>query len=362
MRRAVLGFTERAVLANEAARWRTSAVVLLAATAIATIFFSFAAAAEPITLKLSFFTSDRSSIYQCYVKPFVEAVDAKGQGLVQIKVYFSGAISPALTEQARLVLDGAADLAWVVPGYAPKQFPDVSVMELPGLFRSERESSLIFARLADAGAFEGYQKFFVVGAFDSAGVSIHSRKPIARLSDLKGQTIRVNNSIAGSTMRKLGAVPVRLPVNQTMDALSQGKIDGVAVPPRLLLEFGFGRLATHHYLLKLGGAPVTLVMSREKFSGLPPRVQEIIREYSGDWLSERGAACFDAKNRETVAQLKADARRTVVEPSSADVAAADRVFQSVTEEWAAQSPRNRELLALARAEIAKLRSQNETRP
>ena len=320
------------------------------------------AAADPVTLKLSFITSDRSSLYQCYVEPFVDAVNAGGVGIVQIKVYFSGAISPAMTEQARLALDGAADLVYVVPGYTPKQFPDVSVLELPGVFRNEREASLVFARLAAAGAFEGYQKFLVVGAFVTIGESIDSRKPIATLAELEGQRLRVNNSITSSAIRMLGAVPTLVPVNQTMDALSQGKLDGVTVPPALLFEFGFGRLATHHYLLEFGGAPVTLVMSREKFASLPPRAQEIIRKYGGDWLSERGADCFVAKNRETVAQLKADARRTVVEPSSADVAAADRVFQSVTEEWAAQSPRNRELLALARAEIAKLRSQNETRP
>ncbi len=320
------------------------------------------AAADPVTLKLSFITSDRSSIYQCYVKPFVDAVNADGAGIVQIKVYFSGAISPKMTEQARLALDGVADLAYVVPGYTPKQFPDVSVLELPGLFRNERESSLVFARLAAAGAFEGYRKFFVVGAFVTIGESIDSRKPIATLAELKGQRIRVNNSITGSAIRKLGAVPTLLPVNQAMDALSQGKIDGVTVPPSLLFEFGFGRLTTHHYLLELGGATVSLVMNREKFASLPPRGQEIIRKYSGDWLSERGAACFDAKNRETVAQLKADGRRTVVEPSSADVAAARRVFASVTEEWAAQSPHNRELLALVKAEIAKLRSSTEVRP
>ena len=121
-------------------------------------------------------------------------------------------------------------------------------------------------------------------------------------------------------------------------------------------------LLAHHYLLKFGGAPISLVMNREKFASLAPPAQEIIRKYSGDWLSERGAACFEAKNRETVAQLKADRRRTVVEPSPADLATARSVFASVIEEWAAKSPHNRELLALVRAEIAKLRSSKETRP
>jgi hypothetical protein len=95
---------------------------------------------------------------------------------------------------------------------------------------------------------------------------------------------------------------------------------------------------------------------------MPRPVREIIRKYSGEWLSEQGASCFEAKNREMAARLKADRRRTVVEPSSADLATARSVFASVVEEWAAKSPHNRELLTLVRAEIAKLRSSKETRP
>lgn len=36
-------------------------------------------AAEPVILELSFFTSDRSNIYQCQIKPFVDAVNADAQ-------------------------------------------------------------------------------------------------------------------------------------------------------------------------------------------------------------------------------------------------------------------------------------------
>ena len=95
----------------------------LAAVALVLSLVPALAAADPVTLKFSFVTSDRSNIYQCYLKPFVDAVNADGAGIVQIKVYFSGAISPAMTEQARLALDGAADLAYVVPGYTPQAIP-----------------------------------------------------------------------------------------------------------------------------------------------------------------------------------------------------------------------------------------------
>ena len=51
------------------------------------------ATAAPIELKFSFFTSDRSNIYQNTIKPFVDAVNDEGKGLIEIKMYFSGAIS-----------------------------------------------------------------------------------------------------------------------------------------------------------------------------------------------------------------------------------------------------------------------------
>ena len=289
------------------------------------------AAAEPITLKLSFFTSDRSNIYQCQIKPFVDAVNADGGDLVQIKVYFSGAISPVQSEQPQLVRDGMADLANVAPGYSPQLFPDTAVLELPGLFRDQREASLVFTRLIEAGALKGYKDFFVVGAFVSAGESIHSRKPIARLADLKGQTIRVNNEIEAATLRKLGAVPRLLPLNRTMEALNKGELDGATVPPPMLFEFGYGRVTGNHYLLQLGGAPVTILMNRQKLMALPARAQEIIRKYSGAWLAEQEAACFEIKNREVIERLKADRRRKVMEPSPADLATARGVFSSVVE-------------------------------
>ena len=88
----------------------------LAVVALALSLVPALAVADPVTLKLSFFTSDRSNIYQCQIKPFVEAVNADGAGVVQIKVYFSGTLSPVLADQPKLVLDGTADLAIAVPG------------------------------------------------------------------------------------------------------------------------------------------------------------------------------------------------------------------------------------------------------
>ena len=291
-----------------------------ATTVALTLMMSLAARAEPIQLKLSFFTSDRSSIYQNSIKPFVDAVNRDGEGLVDIKVYFSGAISRNQADQPKLVADGTADLALVVPGRTPKIFPDTAVMELPGLYYDQLQASLVYNRLIELGALEGYKEFYVVGAFVADAESIHSRKPIASIDGLRGLAIRTNNNIEAATLERFGAKPVPLAINETTDAISAGKIDGATFPTSMLFEFGVARIVRYNYMIQLGGVPTVLIMNRKKFESLPAQAQAIIRKYSGKWLAEQSAAAFDALDKKTLAQLEADPRRKVVFPSSSDLA------------------------------------------
>src|SRR5258708_37544490 len=78
------------------------------------------AAADPITLKLAFFSSDRQGSYLEAVKPFVDAVNASG--VLHIDVYLSGSLGKSYRGQAQLVLDGGADIAFVNPGRTPELF------------------------------------------------------------------------------------------------------------------------------------------------------------------------------------------------------------------------------------------------
>jgi TRAP-type C4-dicarboxylate transport system substrate-binding protein len=119
------------------ARWALMACILLPA----------AAAAEPVKLKLAFFTSDRISLYVDMIRPFVDAVNNEAPDQLQIEVYSSGVLGKAPAQQAQLVLDGVADIALVIPG-ATDRFPDNAVVEMPGLFRGLREATMTFTALA----------------------------------------------------------------------------------------------------------------------------------------------------------------------------------------------------------------------
>jgi TRAP-type C4-dicarboxylate transport system substrate-binding protein len=126
---------------------RASRFIALAATLA---LVPSVACAEPVKLKLSFFTSDRSVAYQAAIKPFVDAVNAEGKDVVQIEVFLSGALGRVQRELPQLVLGGGADIAFIVPGQNPERFPDNGIVELPGLFADVRQATFTYTRMVAA--------------------------------------------------------------------------------------------------------------------------------------------------------------------------------------------------------------------
>ena len=141
-------------------------------------------------LKMAYFSSDRSTTYLAAIKPFVDAVNAEAAGLVQIDVGFSGTLGRDPAQQLQLVLEGTADLAFVVPGYTPARFPDNTIIELPGLFGGIREATLVYTGLIAAGELRGYDDLFVIGAFATEPETIYTRPPASSLAALEGMRIR----------------------------------------------------------------------------------------------------------------------------------------------------------------------------
>jgi TRAP-type C4-dicarboxylate transport system substrate-binding protein len=330
--------------------------VLVRFALFAFVILPCVAAAEPIELKLALFSSDRSMTYLAAVKPFVDAVNSEGKGLVQIVLYAGGVLGKEIAQQPQTILDGKADIAFVVPGYTPDRFPDNSVVELPGLFSDAREATLVYTRLIALNALKGYEDFVALGAYVTEPETIHSRLPIASIEDLKGKKIRVNNPSEADTLAKLGAIPVPLPINQVTDAISSGAIDAVAVARTPLSDYGIKRVATNHYFLGINGAPLALLMNRKKFEALPKPAQDIIRKYSGEWTATRFIQTYGQSDTQVMEQLKSDPKRTVIYPSASDLEIAHIAFKSVVAQWTAQNSHNRELLKLTETEIGLLRA------
>jgi TRAP-type C4-dicarboxylate transport system substrate-binding protein len=312
--------------------------------------------ADPVTLKLAFFSSDRSTTYLATVKPFVDAVNAEGKGLVEIVLYSGGVLGRDIARQPQVVLDGEADIAFVVPGYSPVRFSDNSVLELPGLFRNTREGTEVYTRLIAENILKGYEDFVVIGAYITEPATIHSRTPINSIEDLKGKRLRVNNPGEAVALERLGALPVQMEIIRIAAGISSGTIDGAAVPKTPLNDYGIKRVVTNHYLLGTSGSPLALVMSRKAFDALPKPAKDIIRKYSGEWAAARFIESYDRSDELTLEQLESDPKRNVVFPSSSDLDLAQSIFKSVIADWLKNEPRHQKLLGKAETELTKLRT------
>src|ERR1700688_2743315 len=149
-------------------------VSLLRVATIAFILLPFAALGEPIKLKLAYYSSDQARSYTMAVKAFVDAVNADAQGGLTIETYAGGVLGKDSAQQAQLVRDGKADMAYVVLGTVASQFRDHEVMELPGLFRDMREATRVNGRILDSGIVGGYDDFFVIASLATEPEGIHT--------------------------------------------------------------------------------------------------------------------------------------------------------------------------------------------
>jgi TRAP-type C4-dicarboxylate transport system substrate-binding protein len=323
---------------------------------IAFVLLPAAAVAEPIKLKMAYFSSDREPPYVAVMRPFAEAVNKEAKGLIEIVPYSGGSLGRSYPKQAQQVLDGVADMAWVNPGLTPERFPDNDVLEAPGLFRDIREATLVYSRLVAAGALRGYDEFFPIAAAANFPLMIHSRPPIESIAALRGKILRVNNLIEGNALKALGITPVIMPINEVALAIGRGTIDGATMPPNALFAYGVSRITRFHYVAPLGAAPLAFLMNRKKLESLPKAAQDLIRKYSGEWTAERFVETYDANNIQAMNDLKSDPNRRVIEPPRSELDTLQSIFQSGFDKWRKESPRNMELRKLLETEIAALRS------
>lgn len=314
------------------------------------------AVAEPIELKLAFFTSNHFQSYQAGVKPFVDAINAKGRGVLAVKVYANGALGAALAEQPQMVVDGRADIAFVIPGQTPYRFPDNLLIEMPSLFRNAREGTLVYTHLVAAKLLRGYDDLFVIGAYMTGPNFIHGRKAMPNLDSLKNLKVRANNSTEAEAAVRLGAIATVMPAPMVGDALAKGTVDATIMSATSFFDSGGSRAATNHYLLPIGSAPLLLVMSRRRFDSLPEAAKALVREHSGEWAARAWIESFEAGEQAILDKIKSDRTRKVVEPSTDDLEAASGIYRTISDGWAAKSPRNRELLKQVETELATIRS------
>jgi TRAP-type C4-dicarboxylate transport system substrate-binding protein len=329
--------------------------ILVAATAFAALS---AAAGAQEKLKFAVFTPDNEMTHQVVMKPWVAKVNKDAGGTIEIQTFPNGALGRNPGLQTKMLQDGVADIAWVIPSYTPGVYLDDDVFELPNIIHDSVEGSVAAWRLLQKNMLRGYDGFHMIGLFTSAPYTFHTNYKVTKAEDLKGKKIRAVGAISTETIRALGAVPEGMPFTQLVEAISRGVIDGTTGHPIAVHDFGVVRVTNSHFLGRIGTVTLGIFMSKKKFDSLPAPAKAAIEKHKGEALSRAFGKMSEDRNAELIAEWKKDPKRTVTEPTKEQNAAWDKALAPVVATWEAKDPRNKALLAALRAELAKVRAGN----
>jgi len=310
-------------------------------------------------LKWAVFTPDSEVTFRTVMKPYAETVQSETNNAVIFDLFPNGALGRNPGQQPQMVIDGVADLAWVIPSYSPGRFPDTEVLELPGLFKDLRESSLVATRLNQRKVFNDYVDFYVIGMWGTAPYSIHTNFPVDSIADLKGKTIRASSKNESAALRAFGAVPIGMPVTEIPEAISRGTISGTTSHMSPFFDFGLDRVTNYHFFIGLGVVPLAILMNKKKFDALPQSARTVIERNAGDALTKRWIESVTSYNEANLAKLKSNPKNKVVFPSQAQLDEAQRLLTPVRDKWVAASDRHRILKAALDTELAAVREEGK---
>jgi TRAP-type C4-dicarboxylate transport system substrate-binding protein len=151
-------------------------------------------------------------------------------GRIKVNVYPASQLGSTQTMIEGVVM-GTLEIAVNASGTYEGLDPRFAALAVPGIIRSMTQGASV---LTDAdvrrrlGLIARDKDVEVITALTHSPVGIVSRRPITRLTDLKGMKIRVPGSaLIIEQLKTLGASPVAMSLGEVLPAFQNGTIDGV---------------------------------------------------------------------------------------------------------------------------------------
>lgn len=336
------------------ARRRAGASVLaaLALGISASLLPGMAAAQQKVTLRVASFMPPQGFLPEVIVKPFLDRVVADSKGTLDYKWYPAGTLGRAPAEQLKLVQDGVADIAIVIPAYTPGAFEDYDVSQLPGLAKDTRSASMALWKAHEAGLLPTPDKVKVLGLVTTASNVLHTRKPTPTLKELAGLKVRAAGGLQMGMINGIGGAAVgNIRGPEIAEALSRNLLDGTLMDWIGIKEFRIDRLATNHIDYDFGRLATMVPINADTFAKLPEPAKAAFLKHGGLSYAEIGGKAFD----EAVKQFRSDyvqngSHKAGVFPAS-DVGYIEKSFVKVVDDWKKAQP-NREKLVEAYRQAA----------
>jgi TRAP-type C4-dicarboxylate transport system substrate-binding protein len=238
----------------------------------------------------------------------MKMVEERTKGAVKFNVYYSNALAP-IPQMFDSTVSGVADISEGLAYATPGRFPLSEAVMIPelglrtGLSCSKALWELYKTMPEVAAEYKGVKMLWLHA---TAPVQlITRRKPVRTLEDLKGLKIGVSGAIGVKFAKALGFTSTATSPADLYLALEKGVIDGTARPVELLVSRRLGEVTKYVTEIDLGHDTFFVVMNQGTWNKLPPDIQKVFNELTGDWAVEFTGKAWDKFDKDAEMEVKA---------------------------------------------------------
>lgn len=301
------------------------------------------AAAQEVTLRLHQFLPAQANVPKHILDVWADNVEKDSGGRIKIQRFPAmqlGGKPPELIDQMNY---GVADIVWTVSGYTPGRFPRAEVFELPFTMTNAEAVSRAYWELAEETMMDtDFKEFHPLGLWVHGPGNIHSKTPIAKVSDLNGVRLRAPTRMTNMLFTELGASTVGMPVPAVPEALSKGVIDATVIPWEVVGALKVHELVDHHTTFgdsTLYTTTFIFAINKEKYESLPDDLKAAIDKNSG--LEFSAFAGRTMQEDDGPERAKAEARgNTIVDLTPEQVEEWRAASAAIVDQWVAEMDAN----------------------
>ena len=330
-------------------------IFLLALPVVAMLFPRPSHSEEVFTLRASAYLSPLSHTVTRIFAPWVEQVERDSGGRIRFETYWGGRLGRNPYKQFDLVKAGISEVTVVQPSYAPGQFPQTQVLELPFLTRNASEASILAWRLYERGLLKGYEDVKLIGLWTAEPGNLYTRDPIRSYDDIRGMKVRAAGRLEGDFVKRLNAVPESIHPADAVEALRRGTIEGTIQGWISVNTFQTYRHTNYVITSPLSAVAFGIMMNKDVWNSLPPDLQAVLERTGGINIAVRGGHSYDTRVIEVAKRLTDEGHLSLVAPDPEEFARLRTFLQPVADAWMERTEGGRETFNAAQEILKQLR-------
>ncbi len=254
----------------------------LAAMMAVAVIAAAPAEAQQFTMKLSQPTIN--DVLHEYYKQIKAGIEQRAGGRIKVDIYPANQLGqlPAVVEGVAL---GTIEVGAAANGFWVSLEPRFQVLDAPGLFDDIIHGNKMLndpdirARMVQWGADKGIE--MLTPCFYSP-LMLLTHKGVRTVADFHGQKVRTQGGapIQVEPLKKVGIIPVSLPLGEALPGLQNRTIDGMVAAANPFVAFKYYDVAKPMTYLPTTFFAAPVMVNKRWLKSLGPELEAIVREES----------------------------------------------------------------------------------